>query len=260
MGDRAVTIKGTRDGLVITLGEGPLDAVMVEVERRLRARASFFRGGRVALGLGDRALAVDQLRSIGATLEQLGMTLWAVDTFHPTTFVAALALGLETSVGTRQAALLQTGAPVSLRLLSSLAPNGLTREDLPGLVVRRTLLAGQKIHYAGHITLLGDVQRDAEIVAGGDIIVWGMLRGMVHAGAMGDSGAVVCALELAPSQLRIASCVAHSPQQGPLSKQPQMARVQDGAIVVERWERKRADPFWRRAIRKRTVGMSAEDG
>ncbi len=260
MEETAVTIKGTRDGLVITLGDGSLETVLAEMESRLRARASFFRGGRVALRLGDRALAVEQLRSIGTSLEELGMTLWAVDSVHPATFVAAHALGLETPAALQHAVALRAGQSVTSRPAPSPAPNELTREDLVGLVVRRTLLAGQDIHYTGHVMVLGDVEQGAEIVAGGDIIVWGKLRGTVHAGAMGDSGAVVCALQLAPSQMSIAAHIAEPPERSQPPKQPEMASVQGGAIVVASWGRTRPDPFWRQVIRKRTSGTSAEDG
>ena len=75
----SVTIKGTSDGLVITLGDGPLTAVLDEMESRLASKASFFVGGRVALRVGDRALSVDQLESIGSKIESAGVTLWAVE-------------------------------------------------------------------------------------------------------------------------------------------------------------------------------------
>jgi septum site-determining protein MinC len=220
------TIKGTKDGLVITLGEGPVDAVLQELQARLGARASFFLGGRAALRAGDLVLSVEQLEAIGALLEEVGMTLWAVESEQPATHVAARALGLET--GLRAAA-----APAP-------APSGqepLSRTELPGIVVRRTLRAGQELHYAGHVTLIGDVNPGAEVVAGGDLVVWGKLRGRAHAGALGDDGAVVCALQLAPGQIRIGQYIAQPPERARLPKHPEIAVVQDGRIVVERWER-----------------------
>ncbi len=81
---------------------------------------------------------------------------------------------------------------------------------------------------------MGDVNSGAEIVAGGSIIVWGRLRGVVHAGAQGDENAVVCALELAPTQLRIAGEIAVSPKKQGKS-QPEVARLQDGNLTAEPW-------------------------
>jgi septum site-determining protein MinC len=61
------------------------------------------------------------------------------------------------------------------------------------------------------------------------------LRGVVHAGAEGDETAVVCALDLAPTQLRIARYIATSPPHKG-QPQPEMARVKDGQIMAERWK------------------------
>jgi septum site-determining protein MinC len=220
-----VTIKGTSEGLVITLAEGPLPAVLSELETRLASRASFFLGGRVALRVGDRSLSAEQLQVIGAMMERVGVTLWAVEGTHPTTQVAAQELGLETSLRPAQ-------------LPASSTPGQIPLAEMIGIVVRRTLRSGQFIHHAGHVTLIGDVNPGAEVVAGGDVIVWGKLRGTVHAGAMGDDGAVVCALELAPSQIRIGSHIARSPERSRRPKVPEIATVEEEGIVVERWNKR----------------------
>ena len=84
------------------------------------------------------------------------------------------------------------------------------------------------------MVVMGDVNSGAEIVAGGSIIIWGRLRGLVHAGAGGDEKAVVCALEFAPTQLRIAGEIAISPKRhGKL--QPEVAHLQDGNLTAEPW-------------------------
>jgi septum site-determining protein MinC len=233
MGDRlpvnaAVVIKGTKDGLAIILGEGPLDDIVREMEASLASRASFFLGGRVALKVRERPLTVEQLQAIGAVIQRAGMSLWAVEGSHPTTHLAAGELGLETS-------LLVLG-PVS-RPCPPPSAEPLSHRDLPGIVVRRTLRAGQEVKYAGHVTIVGDVNPGAEVVAGGDLIVWGKLRGKVCAGALGDDTAIVCALQLAPSQIRIGSHIAQPPDRARTPKIPEMASVQEGTIVVERWDR-----------------------
>lgn len=225
--DAAVTIKGTKDGLVIALGDGPLEEVLEELEKRLTSKASFFLGGRVALRAGDRVLSTDQLRAIGATMEQAGVTLWAIESAQPETHVAARELGLETSM---QGVAVESSVPS--------AQSQVSREELPGIVVRRTVRAGQELHYPGHITLIGDVNPGAEVIAGGDVLVWGKLRGAVYAGVLEDDGAVVCALQLAPSQIRIGSHIAQPPERARPPKQAEMASVHEGTIVVERWERK----------------------
>jgi septum site-determining protein MinC len=219
-----VTIKGTSEGLVISLGPGPLQSVLDEMETRLGTKASFFVGGRVALRVGDRPLSAEQLESIGTRLEELGVTLWAVEGEHPSTQAAAQQLGLETDLH-------PTARP------SPSEAEHIPREEMAGIVELRTLRSGQAIRYAGHVTLIGDVNPGAEIVAGGDIVVWGKLRGIAHAGAMGDDGAIVCALELAPSQIRIGSHIARPPERGRPPKVPEIATVQEDRIVVESWNK-----------------------
>jgi septum site-determining protein MinC len=83
--------------------------------------------------------------------------------------------------------------------------------------------------------IIGDVNPGAEVVAGGDIVVWGRARGLVHAGALEDENAVICALELAPTQLRIASHIARSPEERPAQPVPERASVRDGQIVAVPW-------------------------
>ncbi|HLV36917.1 MAG TPA: septum site-determining protein MinC, partial [Spirillospora sp.] len=75
----------------------------------------------------------------------------------------------------------------------------------------------------------------AEVIATGDVIVWGRLRGNVHAGAEGDEDAVVCALDMTPTQLRIAGYIVTSPPEKRHNPRPEVARVRDGQIVVEAW-------------------------
>ncbi|MGD2206576.1 MAG: septum site-determining protein MinC [Anaerolineae bacterium] len=221
-----VEIKGTNEGMVISLGEGPWQAVLGEMETNLRSRASFFLGGRVALRVGDRPLSAEQLLELGATLQRIGMTLWAVEGDHPLTNTAARELGLETRLRVAVSFVPDEPEPTPL-------------EEMVGIVVRRTLRSGQAIRHAGHVTLIGDVNPGAEIVAGGDIVVWGKLSGTAHAGAMGDESTVICALRMTPSQIRIGSHIARAPERDRDPEFPEIASVEEEGIVVERWEKKK---------------------
>jgi septum site-determining protein MinC len=121
---------------------------------------------------------------------------------------------------------------------SGVSDSAAADEPEAGLIARRTLRSGQQLRHPGSITIIGDVNPGAEIVAGGDIVVWGKLRGTVHAGAMGNETAVVCALDLAPTQLRIAQYIARSPEGRRRKPAPEVARVRNGKIVAESWEMK----------------------
>ncbi len=243
-GDR-VRIRGTSEGLVITLSAGDLGALLRELDERLSSTASFFRGGRVALHVGPRELTTEDLKVLGQTISRNGVSLWAVIGDSTATQAAAEALGLETTFGPRVTPPPEAASPprperdegqpetkvedTALRL---------AQDTALGILVHRTLRSGQVIQHPGHVVIIGDVNPGAEIIAGGDVIVWGKLRGIVHAGATGDDGAVVCALSLMPLQLRIGNHIARAPEgREGLSQWPEMASVQNGEIVAESWEK-----------------------
>ena len=102
------------------------------------------------------------------------------------------------------------------------------------LLLKRTVRSGQKISYRGTVVILGDANPGSEIVATGDILVMGALRGMAHAGAEGDVSAIVAAFRLKPTQLRIAEIISRPPEdKEDLPQFPEIARLKDNIIVIE---------------------------
>lgn len=101
------------------------------------------------------------------------------------------------------------------------------------VLVQRTLRSGQSIRYNGNVVILGDVNPGAEVTATGNIIVMGALRGVVHAGANGDETAVVLALRLNPTQLRIANHITRPPDNETMEiVLPEIARIQNGVVTI----------------------------
>lgn len=72
---------------------------------------------------------------------------------------------------------------------------------------RGSLRSGQKIEYEGSLVILGDVNAGAEVLAGENIVVLGILRGMAHAGAKGNKEAIIAAASIESPQIRIANIV-----------------------------------------------------
>jgi septum formation inhibitor MinC len=95
---------------------------------------------------------------------------------------------------------------------------------------RGTVRGGQSLQQVGNIVVVGDVNPGAELIASGDIVVFGALRGTAHAGAQGDRAARVAALELAPTQLRIATSIAAG--DGAKRREPEEAHVEGDRIVI----------------------------
>ena len=89
----SVDIKGAKNGLLVTLGEGELASLLAELEERLSGTASFFKGGYVALEAGQRELSVEEISHIKALLAQNEVVLGTVISEAPVTRAAARHLG-----------------------------------------------------------------------------------------------------------------------------------------------------------------------
>lgn len=226
MRDHLVAIKGTKDGLLIQVSPTEeWNSVTTDLAARIDQQLSFYAGARVTLDVGARPVRKDELGSVKALLERRGLTLWGVMSESATTLDSALAMDLRTS---------QPKAAASVQTTDMAAPS--SQEDgTPGILVKRTLRSGRSVKSPGHVVIFGDVNAGAEVIAGGDVIVWGRLRGNVHAGANGDLSAVVCALDMTPTQLRIAGQIAISPTDKRHKPKPEMALIRNNRIVVESW-------------------------
>jgi len=104
-----------------------------------------------------------------------------------------------------------------------------------GLIVRQTLRSGQTIKSKHSVIVFGDLNAGAEIESEGDIIVLGTIRGMVHAGASGDTAATILGLRMQPTQIRIGPIISQPPAEksGSLVVGPERAFVENAQIVIE---------------------------
>ena len=122
-------------------------------------------------------------------------------------------------------------------------------DDPDARILYTTLRSGQKIESEHSIVIIGDVNSGAEVIAGGDIIVLGTLRGVAHAGAYDETGGgrAIFALNLQPTQLRIGMVISRGAPEGSMRNQPEIARVDGTLIVVEPFSSKGLG--WRRGAR-----------
>lgn len=253
----SIIIKGVRGGLLLLLDDAVAwPDLLAELEQRVQANQSFFSGAKITANLGKRSLDRDELATLRDALTGHQMTLETVVSGDDDTRHAATLLDLKSRAPS-------FGGGVTGRLSGGRrkdeaehkAASGPTEEivstDGGALFVRRTIRSGQRLRHNGDICIVGDVNAGAEIVADGDVVVWGSLRGSVHAGALGNDKAIICALILAPIIVRIAEAAGRSPSPEPHRNRvrilgwgrptaerayPEVARVVDGNIVVERWK------------------------
>lgn len=114
-------------------------------------------------------------------------------------------------------------------------------ENLPTLYIRRTIRSGQSISSDGNIIVIGDINPGAEIIAKGDITVWGILGGIAHAGSDGNNYVRIRALKLNPVQIRIGTVFARRPDtvnlpyiQKSCEYIPEEAFTYKGSIVIRK--------------------------
>ena len=117
--------------------------------------------------------------------------------------------------------------------------NSVNTESLPTLYINQTLRSGQTVSYEGNILIIGDAHPGSELVATGDITVWGILGGIAHAGSLGNVTAKVRALKLNAIQLRIAGLYARRNDtlnvpyvQKTNEFTPEEAQIEEGKIVI----------------------------
>lgn len=210
-----IAIKGSKDGLRLQLDElAEWPAVIDALRGQLDQSSNFFHGARLIVDIGERALNDDQLAALLELMREHGVRPDALASTARESRSAARSAGI-----------------VARPIVRTPEPE----ERGEASFVARTVRSGQVIRHHGHVSVLGDVNAGGEIIAGGSVIVWGRLRGTVHAGALGDRSAVICALELAPMQLRIADLIARAPEGG-AGRYPEVAFVDEGQINVEAWE------------------------
>jgi septum site-determining protein MinC len=217
-----IQIKGLRDGLLVSVDDAPWEEQRVALLAQVDGQPAFFQGARLALDVASQVLHVNQLVDLRDELSERGIFLWAVISESPTTEKTAQLLGLATRISKPRP---EEGRKFAVENLG----------EETALFLHRTLRSGTRIEFAGHVVILGDVNPGAEVVADGNVMVWGRLRGMVHAGAKGNRTSVICALDLSPMQLRIADEVSAAlrPQENP---RPEIVRInKDGKLQAELW-------------------------
>jgi len=223
------TIKGLKSGPTFLFDDqASFPDVIQAVEEELARAKGFFRDSPVVLHFGERSLNKEEWRKLKEVLHREGLLLRYAVAVVP----ASQELLYKEGLSVRESLLVP---PQERKAAQAEAVKGSN-----ALYLRRSLRSGQKEVFDGDVVLVGDVNQGAEILAGGDAIVFGTLRGMVHAGYPDNRDAVVIALNLIPLQLRIGPFIARADegQNHRRVQRPEVARVKDERIVIEPYQGK----------------------
>jgi septum site-determining protein MinC len=191
-----------------------------QLKQRLNGSDRFWQPNTtVHLIAADRLLDVRQLQEIADALCEVQLQLQRIYTSRRQTAVAAATAGYCVEQQTLISGLNQGPTP---------SPPPLAEP----LYLQMTVRSGVEIRHSGTVVILGDLNPGGIVVANGDIIIWGRLRGIAHAGAGGNSQCMIMALQMEPTQLRIANYVARAPKTQPTQFYPEIAHVKLEGIRI----------------------------
>jgi septum site-determining protein MinC len=168
----------------------------------------------------DQLLDARHLQSIERILKEVKLQLQCVQTHRRQTAVAAATAGY--SVEQRS-------------IIEATVDRLKTTKQLltEPLYLEATIRSGVEIRHSGNVIVVGDLNPSGAVIAAGDIIIWGRLRGTVHAGAQGDRSRRIMALQIEPSQLRIADVISRVSEKPKDKTEPEVAYVTIDGIRIE---------------------------
>ncbi|MBW1974745.1 MAG: septum site-determining protein MinC [Deltaproteobacteria bacterium] len=210
-----VQIRAQRDGQFLFLIDSsmPFQMILRYLEKKHKSSKGFFVSAKIILDLGNRPFRFEEVKALRDMLRHN----WGAS-------VVELRLGQHLDSffdwASKQIDIPIRQIPVGENLMEP-------------VVVRQTCRSGVRVEAPMDCIILGDVNPGAEVIAGRDIIVFGVLRGIAHAGAMGNRDAKIWALSIEPNQIRIADLVAVPPQEDRHKpKKYEVAQIKEGRIQV----------------------------
>ncbi len=197
-----IEIKGvTVPALMIKLQNEDIEENLKELDKKLSS--AFFKGSLAILDVGDLNISEDDKKKIEKVLEKYNTKV--------------LGYKFSEKTETKKSTIDKFQEKKTLK------------------IINKTIRSGQRVEYDGDVLIIGDVNPDAYVVASGNIIVMGKIRGVVHAGANGDETSVVMALKLKPQQLRISNYITRSPDEDVESPEyPEKAFIENNQIFIEK--------------------------
>jgi septum site-determining protein MinC len=223
MEENIVVFKGSVNGLTIILkDEASFTAVLDQIEQKIATAGKFFKGASLKVKYRGRKLTQQEQDTIFQLMvKKSGAEIrsFEEDPEEPAPVEEA------------PQAKPQNRLDIKKFFFFKGIEEGVTR------FYRGTIRSGQLVSFEGNLVVIGDVNPGGEVVATGNVVVMGSLRGIVHAGADGNKEALVVALNLQPTQLRIADVITRSPDEKGARNPfiPELAYVKDGMVYIERF-------------------------
>lgn len=228
-----VTIKGTTYGFSVFLEESAaFDDICSELREKFKTSAKFFGNAQMAISFDGKEISDAQQRMLIEIMEECSQVRIVCIIEHNTEREEVEKIYVENTL-LKQA---ERMAPVMEDTVQ-------TQNSGPDIFHKGSLRSGQVLQCEGNLIILGDVNKGATIVAGGNILVIGALLGNVHAGAAGNDNAFILAFNLNPVQIKINELLAIAPdkEEGKMlwkkekekNTEPRIAFLSEGNIFME---------------------------
>lgn len=199
-----VRFKGTRHGLLISMSEDAVfDEVIADFENKICENPGFFKNALISLDLGWRELNKEKFDVLTGFLKDKDLKLQGIISCSASTRGIAESHGIKVIIGRLGLAQHEGRLKKQKEKFRPKQEDADTDDKERSILIKRTLRSGQKVKNKENVVIIGDVNPGAEVEAGGDIVVWGNIRGMVHAGSGGREDVCIIAAQIMPTQMRI---------------------------------------------------------
>jgi septum site-determining protein MinC len=222
MRNNSVVFKGSVDSLIVIMKEEvDFETILEEMENKISSNERFFKGANLKVRYRGKKLSEEEENKIFEILKNKS--------------------GAEIKCFEKD-----TQIPVKVKKEAAPKPHPIIRmsnfyfKDIEEGITKfhkGTVRSGQLLRFNGNVVVIGDVNPGGEVIAAGNVVVMGSLRGIVHAGCDGNKEAIVAALNLNPTQLRIADVITRSPDDKQMENQfiPEMAYIKDNFVYIDRY-------------------------
>ena len=223
-----VTLKGLRDGIAVDIDEtSDFVAVIEMLRQKVSDGKRFFAGANTKVYFKGRKLTSEEEDTLISIISNI-----AGVSISPKKVEVPVDSQAEMIHADIEEAFIEPESNTETEVISEYIKKNFTESNCA--FYKSGLRSGQSIKYKGSVVVMGDINPGSEIVADGNVVVLGSLKGLAHAGASGDESCFVLANLLQPVQLRIAGVISSMPStvQKNVKISPSYAYVKDGKICI----------------------------
>ncbi|MDD7177047.1 MAG: septum site-determining protein MinC [Lachnospiraceae bacterium] len=219
MNSQPVVIKSSKNGINLILDDKlPFTELLEEIKKKFIDSEKFFKNAHIAISFEGRSLSQNEQFEVIETIQQ-NTSITVICILDHDDLMDEV---MQRRIGAYE----ESHSPQT------------------GQFYKGTLRSGQQLESQTSMIVLGDVNPGAKVIAKGNIVILGALKGIAYAGADGDDRCFVAALEMDPVQIKIGDHIGRSADKKEVAKGfrrkakaeapvPQIATVYENQILIE---------------------------